>query len=149
MTDSNTTPETRTFSSPSGNMNDLFVIINGPLKEFVMLRRAVNYLQAVPVENLGADGTEALTFILDHYSTYPKVGPVTVEFKGFGGDLDKTEDIEGYQSQGNSFVPVGADLEYTALKSFGIKLMTMVTSNASLHPDVLNALSEFKSYHNL
>lgn len=149
MTDSNTTPTTAMVTSISGQLNTLFEVVNGPLKEFIMLRRAVDYLQAVPTENLGADGTAALAFILDHYSTYPKVGPVTLEFKGMGDQPDKTEEIEAYASEGKTYAPVGADLEYTALKSFGIMLMSMVTTNESLHPDVLNALSEFKSYHNI
>ena len=149
MTDSNTTPTSASMTPISGQINTLFEVIHGPLKEFIMLRRAVDYLQAVPTENLGADGTAALTFILNHYSTYPKVGPVTLEFKGIAGEPDKTMDVEAYGSDGKSYAPVGADLEYTALKSFGIMLMSMVTTNESLHPDVLNALSEFKSYHNI
>ncbi len=152
MTDSNTTPEIGTNKmvvAGTDQLHTLFEVIQGPLKEFIMLRRAVNYLQAVPTENLGADGTAALTFILNHYSTYPKVGPVTIEFKSHSEETQNAVEVEAFGSAGKAFAPNGAQLEFTALKSFGIMLMSMVTANESLHPDVLNALSEFKSYHNI
>ena len=125
--------------------------LNGPIREFLMLRRAVDFLQAVPEENRCNDLSEALTYILNYYSNFPKTAPLVLEFRGVPGPdgipYDSTEESISLTKEGVSIVNEGAQSEFNALKEFGVKVKTTLNTNTSLHPDEVNALSELKNYY--
>jgi len=122
--------------------------ITGTAREFVMLRRAVDFLKAVPSENMGADLNAALVSINEYYNTQPATENITLDLRAAPEGVNPNLSTDVTVINGVTVVGANGVAEFNALKAFG-ELVKAALNSSSLSSDENNALVEFKNFYSL